>query len=96
VLSSFALILVCFGLLVLVALAMLIRAMGRRVRDDYQYGRGQRTKSYERLTMTFAGLAAYSIFYVGLLHHEWIPALGFALFAAAMCGTFCLNKPRPR
>jgi hypothetical protein len=95
VLSSFTLILVGFGLLVLLALAMLIRAMGRRVRDDYRHGRGQRTKSYERLTMTFAGLAAYSVFYVGFLRHEWISALGFALLATAMCATFWLNKPRP-
>ncbi|WP_028969827.1 hypothetical protein [Sphingomonas sp. URHD0057] len=93
--SNFALILLCFGLLVLVALAMLIGAMGRRIRDDYRHGRGQRRKTYQRLTLTFAGLAAYSIFHVGVLHHEWIPALGFALFAAAMCATFWLNKPRP-
>ena len=94
-LSNFAFVLLCLGLLVLVALALLIRATGRRVRDDYRHGRAQRTRTYERLTITFAGLAAYSILYVGFLRHEWIPAFGFASFAAAMCGTFWLNKPRP-
>ena len=93
-LSNIEWIILCIAVLILASLGLLLRAIGRRVREDYRLGRAQRTKTYGKLTLKFAGIAAFSLLYAGFRRHEWIPALGFAAFAAAMSATFWLNKPK--
>jgi len=96
VLSNFAWILLCLAVLILVPLVLLFRAIGRQVREDYRLGHTQRTKTYDGLALKFAGIATFSLLYAGFRRHEWIPAIGFAVFAAAFSATFWLNKPKPK
>jgi len=81
------------GALALLALILLFKAMGRRIRKDYRTGRSQRTKGYDGLAVKFAGIAVFSLLYVGFWRHDWIPAIGFAVFASAFAANFWLSKP---
>ena len=92
-LSGFVITLVCLGVFLGVAVALLFRAMGRRVRDDYSMGRTQSTRRYPGLARQFA-IVAVVVLILGAMKGEWVVALGFGAFAAALAATFWLNKPK--
>ena len=93
-LSNFAFTVLCLGVLVLAALAFLFRAIGRRVREDYQLGREQRMRHSDLVAFKSVALAIFAIFYGGFVRHEWLASVGFALFGVAMSATIWLNKLR--
>ena len=83
-------------LLVLFALplAIVFRAMGRQVGEDYRLHRKWRTRDYEKLASNFAYLSCF-ITVFALIMREWVLGSAFAAFALAISMTVWLNKPRP-
>lgn len=75
-------------------LALVFRAMGRQVREDYRLQRHRRTRDYEKLASNFAYLTVFiSVF--ALVTREIVVGTAFAAFAFAISMTIWLNKPRP-